>query len=445
MIRGSVLVVLFAACGSDPGIYLEVHGDPAMREVDVYLGKAECTTAQGPCAIAPPSMGKLAPASDGTWYRDANTSFTAGASGGTARVHVRASGPDEIVQLVVLGKDEQGQVIASTVIHDVAVPTSQAVDVSATLYATAAIDTAEESMQPHPDGAYALVWTSDNAPTECVLVESWQGGMPTRTFVVPENDEDCDGFPTVDGSGQRNTLECDAFWYDFSPRLASSSKADCATVDVVDGLHSCLLGGAPCTDGTGPGTTCVQVAPTTCLPQAVCSSACAQIESTASLSTCVPTSGTTTELVCTFYGVGDAGTPCTNFTKPTGGKITLDGLFANSSRTCNSVAFSPTDTLANPVWQDAKLFPPAPSTAEIDLVARGTGACDFDAMWKDGTLAMGQSPQHALADITVDNGRHVWLPVRLVYQPCLAATSTELGFSCVYSQAATESAVNCAR
>lgn len=449
-------VVLVGACGDKPGAYIEIHGSKSLAKVAVYIGKEACTDPNGgACAVAPPTLARLrADTPGGTWFRDADTPFTAGASGGVARVHVEASGPKESVQLVVFGLDSSDMPVQAAIVHDVDVPSGGTTNLSVTLDDAMPVTSTEEGQSPHPDGAYALTWTSAMAPTDCVLVERWEGGVAQRTFIVPADDADCDGFPALDAQGNRNPLECDPYFFDFSSKMATSGNPSCALPQVVTGnLHSCVLGAQGCTDGTGGTGTCAQLpAPETCLSDAICTSTCAEPNNTGSFYGCATNNvGTTAGVVmrCYIFAQADSGLPCPqgNILAPTSGSISADGLFAGSTHICKDISFAPSDMLYGNQFTGMKLFAPAPSTTEIDLIDRTTTStiCTFDAQWKTGNFVPSTSPQHAIADIRVDDDRHMIVPVVLNYAQCIQATAgTELGFSCYVGTQGTDLITQCA-
>jgi hypothetical protein len=432
-------VLVLAACGDKPGAYIEIHGSKSLAAVSVYIGNDACTNNSGaPCKIAPPMLSRLdADMPGGTWFRDTTTPFTAGASGGVARVHIEASGPNEVVQLVVLGLDSTGTPLQAAQVHDVPVPSGGTQNLNVTLDDAMPVTSTEEGQQPHADGTYALTWTSTNAPTDCLVFERWDSGTVQRTFIVPENDADCDGYLKGD------PLECDPYYYDFSSKNATTSRPSCALpipVPAPSGLHTCTLGAQGCTDGVGPNGTCAQLpAPETCLSDAICASTCAQPDSTDSFYGCATTSISAnggTVMRCNFYEVTDAGTPCPtggSILDPTSGEVSADTLFTGTTHTCKDISFAASDQLYGNQFMGMKLLAPAPSTAEIDLADRSTGVttCTFTATWTQGLLNYMSMPQHAIADIRVDDDRHMFVPVEMSYVACTqAGTGTALGFEC---------------
>lgn len=442
---GRRLAWLFAlaACGDKPGAYVEIHAGSAVSTVSVYIGQEECTEQNGnDCSIAPmgvPQRLKATVDPGGTWFRDVDTPFVAGASGGVARVHVEASGPNETIQIAVLGRDATGAPKQAAVIHDVHVPSGGTTNLSVTLDDAALVDSNEEGMSPHPDGLFVLPWKADQAPTDCVLVERWQGGTADRTFIVPKEDADCDGYLMTD------PVECDQYFFDYSSRAATTS-ASCATLGHVNSVSSCLLGGTGCSDGSGPTGACLPLPlPEVCVPNSVCDSPCAMAENRAPLSSCAST--TSAMFVgCRIYAT-DPGMPCgTNqFMMPANGTLVLDGLFGNG-HTCKDVSYSPEDDLYTTAFQGMQLHAAAPQTLELDVTNRLSGACAFQLDWKAGTTYSPLTAQRGVIDVHVDDDRHMLVPVVLEYNNCTTAptSGTMYGVTCsIIAGANADSVTNC--
>jgi hypothetical protein len=443
-------VIVLAACGEKPGVYVKISGSQSLDKVAVYIGKKPCTDQGGtPCAIAPMGLRRIQPLDPGgTWFRDANTPFVASASGGTARIHVEASGPNEIVQIVVLGLDATDTPIATGLVRDVPVPMNDVANLSVTINDAVEATDNEEGTLPHPDGDYWLRWADPQAPTDCVLVEHWEGGTAMQTFVVPSEDADCDGYAASDPK------ECDDFVFQYSSKTANGNPS-CAMNESVpaNGTHSCVLGGSGCIDGTGATGTCLPLGTTTtCVPDAICNSACAQPNNTSAFSACAGGIGGAVglEVQCTIYAVADQGVSCpptATFTSPTTGKLILDGLFVTSGMSCQDVSFAPVDSMYGLTGQltGMKLFTPAPGSARLDVTTRGsTGACNFAMSWVDGIVNPNSSPERAVVDIRIDNGNHMLLPVKLEYSPCayIQPTTTD-GILCYIGQTS-DHITNCA-
>ncbi len=431
--------MLVAACGKvGNGAYVSVQvGDKAIDTVVLYLGLDPCTDQdQAVCAITPQGVGSsLAPGSGGgSWYRDANNDYSAAVSAGTAHFHIEASAADQTLQLVAVGLSggRYGTPVASRVLRDVVVPARKAVEIDADLQRAAPL-AASDGQQDQPDGDYVAIWQSQNpaAVSDCVVAEHWSGGNATRTFVVPMEDPDCDGYATSD------PLECDPLWFDRMTMVARFSDSNCATGQHVANISSCVLGGVPCIDGKGTSAgsgMCDPVDPTTCVPQAVCNSMCAQPG--AQLPGCfingplVPTT-----LVCTLYATGGVGTPCSApspaFTRPTTGSVDVSALLPGQYH-LTSAQFAPTNMLSKLALDD-KLFI-LPSSAELyveNLLSSGR----FELQWNGDAVptSMAGTPlTYQLMDLGIGNNNHMLLPIRIDSTECsqISAVQTD-GIVCM--------------
>ena len=282
------MTVLTAACGSHSGAYLDVHvDDPSIGTVALYIGDAPCMDPRTGSATA---CNGIAPAgetsslgvgqSGGAWFRDSNETFTAKVVNGIAQFHLEPTGGDQTVEIIAIGyAGDPGarDAVASHVLDNVTIPAGDAIDIRTTLDAAAPVATNEDPHTPQPDGNYALVWTSINAPAECVLAEQWSGGKAKRTYIVPSEDSDCDGLLTFDESGNnRNPLECDPLWFDRKTAIASGAST-CATLSALNSAQVCMIGGPACVDGVGSDPqTCARLSAEYCLPHDVCAQMCAR-------------------------------------------------------------------------------------------------------------------------------------------------------------------------
>lgn len=409
-------------------MYLTIQAQ-GVKQVAVYIGDSECTDSGGnPCGIAP--MGgfdKIHPIDPGgTWFRDSDRMFVAGVSNGQARVRIQPNGKGDTVQVIVLGLNDQGAPMLAKVIRDLKVPASDATSVAMTLDPAGAFDG-----NPHPSGTYVLRWQDPNAPTDCVLAEHWENGKATDAFIVPEDDGDCDGVPTLDTSGQRNKNECDPYWFHFSDNVAAGEPNCAEGRDQVATHTACLLGGQACVDGSGASGGCVRADSTTCVPGAVCTSACAGVGDTSPLSGCAGvTAGQGTAIDCTVYS-GD-GSLC-QLSDPSAGGLDLAPLFPTSAHTITNLQFAPVDQLygITSQLQDNKLVIPAPNTQEIDVIGTFAGTMyGYELRWQNPTpIADTTLTQFAVADLEIDNGNHMRLPVRIHYGSCAQANTLAVACS----------------
>ena len=432
-------VVGLAACGEDPGVYLTIQAK-GVKQVAVYIGDSECTDSGGnPCGIAP--MGgfdKIHPADPGgTWFRDSDRMFVAGVSNGQARVRIQPNGKGDTVQVIVLGLDDQGAPMLAKVIRDLKVPASDATSVAMTLDMAGAFDG-----KPHPSGTYVLRWQDPSAPTDCVLLEQWENGKAMDAFIVPEDDGDCDGVPTLDTSGQRNKNECDPYWFHFMDAIADNT-ANCAeSMDQVAGHATCQLGGQACSDGAGVSGGCTRQGTTTCVPDAICNSACMNPGDTTPLSMCTPSAPV---VHCVIYR-DDGGSPCSGtFTAATHGTLDLAPLFPNPARSIAELDLAMTDSLYVTQLQQDKLLLPAPTPVELDFTKQSGTSYIYDVMWKDSTAfdPNALATEFGVVDIKVDNNNHMRLPLRVDFGSCTGTYTGPDGLIC-YAAVQLDNIKNCA-
>jgi len=430
-----VAVLGLAACGEEPGAYLTIKASGA-KQVSVYIGEDECTdTAGNPCGIAPSGgFDKIHPMDPGgTWFRDSNRSFTAGVSDGEARVRIQPSGRADTVQLIVIAFDDQGVPVLAKVVRDLPVPASDAMAVTLTLDPATMYDG-----NPHPSGTFADHWGDPSAVTDCVFVQQWDNGVATDTFIVPEEDGDCDGIPTLGPDGHKNPQECDPYWFMAQGTLSSPVCAE--NVDPVAGVPTCQLGGVACKDGVGLiGAECTHTDPTTCVPSGICGGSCKMPGSTTPLSVCsnitmLPPPQPATYIQCTIYAETAAGVAggCTSLgSAGMQGGMDLAPLFPGSGRAIYELDFASVDQLygiESKLKKDTLITPQG--DLEIDVVdPLSTQA--FTIRWKTGSSALVTGPHFAVADISIDQSpnpnTHMRLPVRIDLADC---TNASVGVSC---------------
>ena len=423
-------LVVLAACGADPGVYVTVQtgGLPADHVV-LYLGAQDCQDAGGnPCMqIAPPVTAQMSRPLDvgdgGAWFRDDNVQLSQQVMGNSAQFRIVASDSQQTLQIVAVGFSGTTPV-GTSVIRDVTVPHHQAVQIDTTLVPAKAVTDAEEQQQT--DGDFVLVWSSAPprmpSPSDCVVAEHRAGGSVSRVFVVPSEDADCDGNLTFDGSGQRNPLECNELWFDFKGDVAPFSDSNQAMISIVNGHTSCVLAGPTCADGLGPSSQAVApVAPTTCMAQGICPPAECGMPG-GRLSGCVATLPAE-YVTCTVYADAATGAPCPTAAgfAPQAGRLELDKLFPGSA--CKDIAFSTMDSLAN-IMPQQQLQLPQPGTAVFDVQNR-QDACNFDLTWNDGVAPpdVTGTVSTVLALLRTQSDRGILVPVTFQFHDCAAAVA----------------------
>ena len=462
-------LVAASACGDAPGRYVIVDvGTTGADHVVLYLGASPCSDTQGqPCDRIAPELAQgiarpLPVNGGGAWFRDADVKFDEAVHGTTAHFRIVASDTDQVIQIVAVGFAGQ-KPVAVSVLHDVHVRKDQADSLETTLEATPLVTASEETAPQHPDGRFVLVWNSTMpaSPSDCVLVEAWSGGTASRTFVVPPDDADCDGFPTYGADGTtRNPAECNELWYDFSG-TAHLQDSDCATPGHVGTFPDpvCLLGGQACVDGVGltNNTACAPVMPSVCMPSSLCTSACAARQDVPPpLSSCVTTAvgqdQPTARIVCSVaeQDVGGSCPGTTTLTNPMGGTVDVGQLFP--AMPCQDVQFSATDSL-KALAPQGELDLMAPDTLRLQVQDLNQNAnqgqqCRFDVEWTDGTLTSANA--FAIGLFKAQNGNTLLVPIELQRVSCLDVPSTITdGITCTLTTTsnagANDSIVNCAR
>ncbi len=166
--------------------------------------------------------------------------------------------PSRMKLVVAVAYNGQGQVVGIAKMYDVDVPADDAVAYVLQLEGAKQI-APSDSMDPA--GLRVWPWRKANAPTTaaCLGIEHSDGnGHLERTWLVPEDDPDCD----------EATIECDEFLY----RADYSDAASTCIIPavVVSPTHiPCKLGQKSCQDNVTAGA-CVPLSPPYCLASALC-------------------------------------------------------------------------------------------------------------------------------------------------------------------------------
>ena len=429
-----------AACGGtqSSGAFVSVKGGGiAIDSVSLYLGQGACVRPDGSmCQIAPKNVSKRL-AGD-IFVRDDSGNakpFAEPARQGTAKFQIESPSSDETLQLVAVG-ELNGKAVAYGIANDVTIPAHGAIEVTIELAAAGEANDNEENVSPHPDGDFIAEW---NSPALCVVAEHWSGGTVDRTMVVPNEDPDCDGLLATDASGQKNALECDPYFFDYTSPFSRFSQSTCATQNfTVSGLHTCVLGGPPCTDGVGPDNTmCAGVTAPVCVPSLICGSQCASINSTVPLSGCAYESGGGTFVHCVIYSdPAGGGCQAPSLARPLTGHIDLSPLLgSNVSRSCTDYLFSRTNSLTNIQLDNQFDLSPA-SNARFQLGDKAT-PCGLDILWDGAQLASAMfldTPEFALIKVAIDNGNYALIPLELTASSCINLQPSQAdGIYCTFT------------
>jgi hypothetical protein len=455
----ALTVVVLAACSSHSGAYVEVKvADPSIGTVALYIGQDPCTVQKMGSAVDCPSIGpqgQLAPlqvgSAGGAWFRDNDQPDESVVdSTGVATFHLLADGSEQTVEILAIGlagdpaaKDAR----ATGVLDGVVIPAGEAKEIMMTLEPALPVASDETTRTAQPDGNYVLLWQDPAAPADCALAETWSNGVATRKFVVPGEDADCDGLPTLDTSGMRNPKECDALWY-LRPTPTENGQSDCATPYATSSNPGvapvCMLGGPGCIDGTGKDPTqCTKMPSNYCLPQSVCGTHCA-MPGSSPIGPCVALAlGNTTAYHCEISSQVD-GTPCpATGTNPTTAMLDFSQLFAGSMQSCDQLRFAP-DSLNNFQSSDTLMLQNTTAMFQTNQVTSSNGSCVWSLTW-DGSPYTVDAEGWALADLSVSNGNHLVIPIQFSRLQCLSGAKTAFYCYPYVASMAGDSITSCAQ
>jgi len=253
---------LAAGCFSDRGLAIEVDvGDTGASSVELFLGKSACggNDAAGiDCkAIAPPPTGSV-PLRGDVWFRDDLALDTAQVKGHTATFQLRSDTVAAIPIVIAIGLDAGGDPVATATLHDVTIPINSARVVTATLIAARPVQPGTVVARNVTEDR-VMVWSKTTPPSACVVVEHWESGTPTRSFIVPREDPDCDDVIS----------ECNpAAWHGMAA-AGAAARPDCFTKQQTS---ACVLGSRACSDVGGPqiGECAPQHDTMVCVPDRFC-------------------------------------------------------------------------------------------------------------------------------------------------------------------------------
>jgi hypothetical protein len=258
------LLAMASGCFSDRGLAIEVDAaGTGAASIELFLGQDGCDPSNPAgidCkAIAPPPGG-MAALPGAIWFRDDVAVDSAEVSDGTASFELRTDTEATVPIAIAIGLAADGTAVGSATLTDVAIP----------IHNARVIKTALVPVRPLQVGApsnatedRALVWRKTAPASSCVVVEHWQGGMVTRSFIVPREDPDCDDVPAP---------ECNpAAWH------GAAAAGDAGTPDCLSSQGgNCTLGSLACSDDAGPmgGGCATQGSERACVPDAFCGSPC---------------------------------------------------------------------------------------------------------------------------------------------------------------------------
>lgn len=427
-------LVLFVGCWNDePGLHLEVRaGGTGATRIELYLATRPCTN----CAnlLKPKSVRTKLPGAvwllDGDMMaRTPNTVYDVKAGEVVFDLLPPAAEDVDIEYVVAVGYGADGKVVGVAKLTGVTVPHA-----SAKFWKIALDGAADQasSMAPKPEGNRVWVWRRSAATTSalaaCVGIEHSDGKAVERTWLVPADDTDCDEVPA--------NVECDRFSYQ-AMGTSDLAQANCVTALVKPPgvtTTTCLLGGPACTDGHAD-MTCGPVDPFYCVPSAYCSNPSCMGMNT--LPQCVVTD-LSSHLKVTFPSETDLDW-CSNVGSVAPRvRVDLDSLFRFSGlpavTSCSSIEF---------IQLAIQNIDPKPDlqSGSAKFHAEALAApCKFDLVWDEGPLPM--MDLFAGLDITLKNGLHLALPLRITVAPNTCAGGAP---QAVVSRVPGDSITNCVR
>jgi hypothetical protein len=223
-----------AGCGSD-GIFIEVAPPPgvALDRVELVIGDRDCALGGEICeGVQPPMIDRDLGAQGNLWF-SANEvdDFSAELSGGSASFQLAVAAGE--AQILVLGKDAQGEVVAGAVMLPIDLiesPVKYQVQLAPV-----------EALRPPGGGTPGTVgllqWQNPVTGVRCVGLHDHDSDRGP-VFVLPESDPDCDGV-----SAER---ECAPLDYVATPEASPDVLPNCAAPAPVAGVPACVLGNSAC-------------------------------------------------------------------------------------------------------------------------------------------------------------------------------------------------------
>lgn len=383
---------LVAACATPPGLTIEVlPDDGAVTTVELIVGThcETCGSTMGAPAIAPRSAMIYAAEHPEVWE--------APVDGGVAGFVLHTDGSDEqrIPVLLAVGFDANGRAIAWDKLIDVIIPPTGSAYWQIHL---APIEPIVDHTSA-PDGSERVAVWRATAQTEpsCVMIEKWYEGSPHTSAVVPPADPDCDHIDPQ--------LDCAPTVPDAMSVPPTFDSSSCLVNTSVGGGTTCVLGGPSCTDGVPASmTACTRLPTDYCVAGALCACAPADFGCLFDKLVSGTADGTVTTIRCQVP-VGSDGTLCAGATTV---QLDASGLLSNG-RVCTDLRVV-TGFLAG-------------GTQYVDSLTIGmTGTlafgnfqpnCRLDVTWSGAlTPPVGTNIDVQFADLILDNGKHIVVPLR---------------------------------
>lgn len=404
------LVVMVGCWSDEPGLHLEIRaGMTGATRIELYLATRPCAGCKD--LLKPEGARNKLPGA--VWLLDGDTTvktLTTSYQLTGGKVVVDLLPPDvkdvDVQYIVAVGYDDNTKVVGVAKLQGITIPAAKG-----TYWKIALDDAADQASSPalEPEGNRVWVWrrpaTATSMLAACVGIEESDGKTITRTWLVPEDDTDCDGV----------AVECDRFSY-LAAGTTDFDTASCVTaMSPQPGLPptTCLLGGEACTDGSTD-TNCGPVLPYYCGPNLACANPTCRED----LSGCV-TAGVITHLKIVMPSANDTNTRCSNTPAQYVAHVDLTPLVPVTigvvPTTCTGVKFAKLE-LGSVVVEPAF----TPNGAEF-TVGEFLAPCRFSFTWADG--APSNPSNFTFMDLSLSNGTHVMLPVRVDIEPGACAVT----------------------
>lgn len=329
--------------------------------------------------------------------------WTAIVEGGTAGIRLESDVDTDVPVLVIVGFDAGHMPRATRTLYDLHIPAREAEVWHTTLLpASPLVDISAANPRP-PEGTERVkIWRSPmQTLPSCVMVEHWQADGVTRDALVPDGDRDCDAVPAAQ--------ECARYTPNAVGIAATIDDASCLLP--VATTHSlCLLGGPPCTEsGITPGPACDYLDEDYCAPLELCTCAPADAACiTSVIAQGVP--GTLSHLRCTLPLQPD-GSICPDF-DPATAKLDAATMVQGSSTKCKRIGLHEPMSIRGGFSDHVQL-----GTGTFELTSFDQ-PCETTIEWSGRLPANDDVPPYMFAELELDNGKHLVLPLVIETADC---------------------------
>jgi hypothetical protein len=421
------LVLLVGCWNDEPGLHLEVRaGTTGATRIELYLATRPCVG----CADQLKPQGVRNKLPGPVWLLDGTTTAKTlntvyDLTRGKVVIDLLPPGDKDVdVEYVVaVGYDAADTVVGIAKLKGVTIPHGRAKFWKVTLD-DAADQASSKAVQPV--GNRVWVWRRSGTVAAdlaaCVGIEVSDGETIERTWLVPEDDTDCDGVES----------ECDFYSYKATgnSELADANCVKENTTETTIGANTCLVGGPACVDGGG-NAACGAVLPYYCAPTSVCANPLCRND----LIGCVTTGAVSYLKVAMPSGMSNE--RCTNVLDQSAVVVDL-AMFVPPSPTtaakCTGIKFAKLEL--DSISLDTE-FRPNGAEFKVGLV---TAPCKFLFSWVNGSLS--NTSAFTFMDLELDNGTHELLPLRVELTP--GECDPQVTAQALPFRAADEHMTNCA-